>query len=250
MSRVPGQEWEAIHRNAIRMMKGRGCLSFGIQHLEDTPYELWKGTNGFGDDFELLYFKADIERYTSLETDVDDDPFANLFQVGYDDIASAMRSLGRPIRFIAVELDVTGSVQTVANPDQLKITSAAVESALTDAENLIRSSGAPSAVDRVHTALHGYLEQVCNQKQIEVRDDESIESLFAKIRPSLKISDPLAEVMILQILRGMAKIIQALNSARDKQTLAHPNPLLGEPEALLAINAARTLLHYLDKRLS
>jgi hypothetical protein len=233
----------------MRMMKSKGCPPPSIVHLKDTPYELWKGTNDFGDDFELLCFKADIEQYAKLELQLDNQ-FRDIMEQKYHHMADALQSLGRPIRFIAVELDVTGNVQTVANPERLEITSATVEAALTDAENLIRTSGAPSAVDRVHTALHGYLEQFCNQKQIEVREDESIESLFGKIRPSLHVSDPLAEGMIVQILRGMAKIIQALNSARDKRTLAHPNPLLGEPEAVLAINAARTLLHYLDKRLS
>jgi len=55
--------------------------------------------------------------------------------------------------------------------------------------------------------------------------------------------------MTVQIFRGMAQIIDALNPVRNKKTLAHPNPLLDEPEAMLAINAIRTLLHYFDRRL-
>ena len=55
--------------------------------------------------------------------------------------------------------------------------------------------------------------------------------------------------MSVQILRGMAQIVDALNPVRNEKTLAHPNPLLGEAEAMLAINAIRTLLHCFDKRL-
>jgi len=76
--------------------------------------------------------------------------------------------------------------------------------------------------------------------------------LFAAIRrhhPALKVSDPDAQQMTVQIFRGMAQIIDALNPVRNKKTLAHPNPLLDEPEAMLAINAIRTLLHYFDRRL-
>jgi len=47
----------------------------------------------------------------------------------------------------------------------------------------------------------------------------------------------------------MAQTIEALNPVCNQKTLAHPNPLLDEPDAMLAINAIRTLLHYFDKRL-
>jgi len=51
--------------------------------------------------------------------------------------------------------------------------------------------------------------------------------------------------------RAVATIVDALNPVRNNATLAHPNPiLLDEPEAMLVINAARTLLHYLDSCLA
>jgi Abortive infection C-terminus len=38
---------------------------------------------------------------------------------------------------------------------------------------------------------------------------------------------------------------------RNNASVAHPNEaLLDEPEAMLAINAARTILHYLDAKLT
>ena len=43
-----------------------------------------------------------------------------------------------------------------------QITSEVVLRALQDAENLIQTSGPTSAVDRVHTVLHGYLIAVCD----------------------------------------------------------------------------------------
>jgi hypothetical protein len=48
-------------------------------------------------------------------------------------------------------------------------------------------------------------------------------------------------------LRG---IVYTLNTVRNNQSMAHPtDDLLGEPEAMLVINAIRTLMHYLDARL-
>jgi hypothetical protein len=69
------------------------------------------------------------------------------------------------------------------------------------------------------------------------------------MHPKLKVSDPQANQMMVQVLRGLAQIVDAMNPIRNSKTLAHPNPLLDKAEAMLAINAIRTMLHYLDKRL-
>jgi hypothetical protein len=45
------------------------------------------------------------------------------------------------------------------------------------------------------------------------------------------------------------RLVDALNPVRNDKTLVHPNTLLDEAEAMLAINAIRPMLHYLDKRL-
>lgn len=143
------------------------------------------------------------------------------------------------------------SIQSVAPPG-VKTTSDIVEIALRDAETLIKSRGAPNAVDRAHTAFHAYLKQECKDEQIIVDDDADITTLFNQLQqrhPKLKITDPEAERMMVGIMRGFAKAIDTLNPVRNKKSLAHPNPLLDPPEAMLAINAIRTMLHYLDSKL-
>jgi hypothetical protein len=55
--------------------------------------------------------------------------------------------------------------------------------------------------------------------------------------------------MIDQVLRCISKIVDAVDSIRNQKSLAHPNPvLLEDPEAMLAINCIRTMLHYLNAR--
>jgi hypothetical protein len=52
-------------------------------------------------------------------------------------------------------------------------------------------------------------------------------------------------------LRALTSILDALNPARNRGSLAHPNEaLLDEAEAVLFINAARTTLQYLDSKLN
>jgi hypothetical protein len=57
---------------------------------------------------------------------------------------------------VAVDVAFTEAPDPVANPSPA-FTTDVVERALVDAEQLLSGSGPISAVDRVHTALHGYL---------------------------------------------------------------------------------------------
>jgi hypothetical protein len=53
------------------------------------------------------------------------------------------------------------------------------------------------------------------------------------------------------VLNAFASVLDAMLSVRNQASVAHPNAaLLDEPEARLVINASRTLLHYLDDKLS
>jgi hypothetical protein len=54
-----------------------------------------------------------------------------------------------------------------------------------------------------------------------------------------------------KILNSFAAVLDALNPIRNQASVAHPNTdLLDEPEAMLVVNAARTILNYLEARLN
>lgn len=54
-----------------------------------------------------------------------------------------------------------------------------------------------------------------------------------------------------RILQSFANIMDALNPIRNTASVAHPNAdLLKKDEAMLVVNSARTLLHYLNAKLS
>jgi Abortive infection C-terminus len=135
----------------------------------------------------------------------------------------------------------------------LRITSAVVERAIADAEALIRNNGATSGVDRIHTALHGYLLAVCDDTGIRHPLDASTTALFKLLReqhPAFQDLGPRAQDIV-QVLRSCSAIMDALNPVRNRATVAHPNAeLLEKEEAMLVINVAQTLLHYLDAKLS
>jgi hypothetical protein len=136
---------------------------------------------------------------------------------------------------------------------KLNIANDVVERAISDAETLIKSTGATSGVDRIHTALHGYLIAICEDAGISYPNDPSITKLFKLIRtshPQLQPSGPRGKD-IDRILASMASIIDALQPVRNRASVAHPNPdLLETAEAMLVINSARTILQYLDLKLT
>jgi hypothetical protein len=133
----------------------------------------------------------------------------------------------------------------------LRITSEVVERALLDAQELLRATGATSGVDRIHTALQGYLREVCGSAGLMTAEDAALTELFKQVReshPAFRDLGPRSEE-ILRVLRALATILDSFNPLRNKASVAHPNPaLLPEPEAMLVINAARSILHYVDEK--
>jgi hypothetical protein len=130
--------------------------------------------------------------------------------------------------------------------------SGVVEIALADASAMIRAGKRVSAVDRIHTALHGYLRDVCDKAGIARAHDDSITKLYKSLRlehPALKDVGTYTD-RILGILAAFSSVLDTLNTLRNEASLAHPNEgLLEEAEAELSINAALTIFNYLEKRL-
>lgn len=137
--------------------------------------------------------------------------------------------------------------------DDLAVESNAVALALKDAAVLIERNGNVSGVDRVHTALHGYLRTLCRSYEVEVPADADVTKLFRALRegiPSLKPGGP-RQGEISKIQNALATILDALNPIRNQASLAHPNEILLEvDEAALVIDATRSLLNYLNHKVS
>jgi len=123
-----------------------------------------------------------------------------------------------------------------------------VARALTNAAALLGQDGAASAIDRTHTALHGYLRKLCVEAGIDTPSDATAAKFFKLLRqdhPALQPSGPRAKD-ITRVLQALATVIDALSPIRNNASLVHPNPLLEEPEAAATLNATRTLLNYVQ----
>lgn len=90
------------------------------------------------------------------------------------------------------------------------------------------------------------------QAGLAIRKDATITSIFKILRESHpRLSSVVAHSEhVDRAVRGMATVLDALNPLRNRGSVAHPNEQLpGNAEAMLAINSARTILHYLNSKL-
>ena len=134
-----------------------------------------------------------------------------------------------------------------------KSSSEVVRVALRDADHLIGRGDPRSAVAKTHTALHGFLKQMCDDESIVYEDAPSLPKLFRELQKnhSALQSAGLHQDKINNVGKGLATAIHSLNEIRNQASDAHPNDeLLNVGDATLAINAMRTIFHYLDEQSS
>jgi Abortive infection C-terminus len=237
--------WGLMRKKAVSYLTISGAKE-SANLLSQLPFEHWAGTNSFGDEFDLLYLRISIAQYLQMKFDAETPDNRHRFRL----IAEAMQEGGNPIRFIAVSM-IDDNADAVSTPT-LEITSVVVERALLDFETLLKSNGAVSGIDRVHTALHGYLIAVCKDANIPTNDNADVTTLFNLVRQQhAKFQTKPTGTETQKMLRGLAQIVDTMNPVRNHGSLAHPNDkLLEEPEAMLAANAVRSLLHYLNMKLT
>ncbi|ASR44190.1 hypothetical protein BEN78_13250 [Xanthomonas citri pv. mangiferaeindicae] len=148
-----------------------------------------------------------------------------------------------------------GQVAAV-EPTSPKVASELVRQALADAQSLLEAQGPTSALDRVHTALHGYLKAVCRSAGLDLTvlpADAGITQIFKLMRerhPALRNLGVQDEAMR-KVIFSIGNIFDALNPLRNRGSLAHANDqLLHRDEALLVVNLTRSIIQYLDAKVT
>jgi hypothetical protein len=165
-----------------------------------------------------------------------------------NDIARKKLAVYKKLTGVVSRLEAGGHVHV---PD-IADTSEVVIEALKDAEALLQTRGPKSAVDRAHTALHGYLKKICSDRGATVPTDPSLTALFKVFREQFnELSGTIPHDLEAKRLFGLiASSLESLNTIRNRGTLAHPNSLLLDaPEAMLYINLARSVLAYIETKI-
>jgi hypothetical protein len=127
-----------------------------------------------------------------------------------------------------------------------------VRRALQDADHLLSTSGAPSAIDRLHTAMHGYLKSTCHDCAISLPDGATLTQAYKALRAHHPALQSLGEHdgEIGRVLGSFASVLDALNTLRNHGSVAHPNEdIVEQAEGELVVNAVRTIFHYLSQKI-
>ncbi len=240
----PQPVWARTREKVARLLRQLGHTR-AADLFVSLPFELYDGTNGFGDEFRLLYAELPMQKYLEI-ADLEDDPDQRAL---FSQIEAALSKTDTNVRFIAAALGEDAGPESVAAPVP-SISSDVLEQALVDVERALAEGRPATGTDRIHTAFHTYLRGLARQAGLGL-EAAGMPQLFKALRkshPALQPTGPRAADLT-RILNAMATIIDALNPLRNQASLAHPaNELLPDAEAMLVINAVRTLPHYLEQR--
>ena len=156
--------------------------------------------------------------------------------------------LNNQVQYEIVDEQLIEAAGRVATPEISESLSITVMRALGDAKALIGTVDASSAIDRAHTALHGYLVQLCHDGSIELPNDPTASKAFKLLRefhPALQASGHRADE-VTRVLNSFAASIDAFSTLRNKASLAHVNELLDVPEATAIVNDMYHIFRYLQ----
>jgi hypothetical protein len=219
-------------------------------------------------EFYAMYCDLDLNPFEYLEDGTTRDRFMMVLEQSPPDVqakivrgvlakypagSSPLRTEAARDALVALAERLERGGANVVAPGAPAFTSEVVVRALDDAETLLENSGPESAVDRVHTALHGHLGFLCDEAHIAYDRGDSMVRLLKKLRqehPRLRDLGVRAND-IETVLKASGSILDALNPVRNNASVAHPNQaLLGREEAQLVINVGRSLLVYLDSKIA
>ena len=124
-----------------------------------------------------------------------------------------------------------------------------ISKAINDAELLMEQGKYDSAFDRIHTAYHGYLRKVLDNKGLCYEESDTLSQLYTKLHTKISSNISSSEIaeLIRTSLRSGSGIIAAINEMRNKHSLSHPNDdLLQKREAQFAIKLVRDISDYIN----
>jgi hypothetical protein len=100
------------------------------------------------------------------------------------------------------------------------------------------------ALDRLHTFVVKYMRQLCKRRTIPFDQDTPLHSLFGLYVKDLEQHGLIESEMSRRILKSSISVLDAYNSVRNNQSLAHDNPLLNRDESILICNNIFSLIKF------
>jgi Abortive infection C-terminus len=241
--RYSEEQWRPLS-DLLRQLLARRKQEGALKLLNRFNWRVVEATNDFADEFGVLQATVPLAAYVEnghLASNAAAREAARILSAALTEITPDEGY----IRHVGFDLDTAVVPAMVATPEP-QVTSRTVHQALVDADRLLDSGSAVSALDRVHTALLGYLRLLCEQQSLQVDEKDSAAGLLKRLNAGGSIAH--AE-HTLKVLRSAGAILDAFDPIRNRGSMAHANvALLDQAEAELVINVARSIFRYVTRR--
>lgn len=166
----------------------------------------------------------------------------------YNTYADRRSYLSQLLFSVKQELENSDDIKIRIDFSQIASKSDTIRKAINDSEMFLREGKYDSAVDRIHTAFHGYLRALLSDHGVPF-DSEDIPALFSKLHNFYgnTIQPPDVAERIKKILRSGGGMITAINELRNNNTVVHPNDnLINKREAELVIRLVNAITDYVE----
>jgi hypothetical protein len=100
----------------------------------------------------------------------------------------------------------------------------------------IEKNAPEAGLDRLHTFVVKYLRVLCEKRGIRLDRDKPLHSLMGEYIKKLKEAALIESAMTERILKSSISTLEAFNTVRNNQSLAHDNQILNYNESLLIFN--------------
>lgn len=205
-------------------------------YLEETYLYTYQDWNTY---CTILHIQAPIEKQKIFNSKKDD-----IFQI-------AKKIYGRQGDNLLTSVDIGILVEHYELIDFSTISlTEVIGKAISDAELLMGEGKYDSAFDRIHTAFHGYLRKLLDNKGVAYVESDTLSQLYTKLHTELCSNIGSTEIaeLVKRSLRSASGVIAAINEMRNKHSLSHPNnDLLQKREAEFAIRLIKDLSDYINK---
>ena len=102
------------------------------------------------------------------------------------------------------------------------------------------------AIDRLHTFTIKYIRKLCKNHKLEIDKSKPLHSLFGEYVKFIKKNNLIDAKMTERILKSTISVLDAFNSVRNNQSLAHDNPILNYHESTLIFNHVSASIRFIE----
>lgn len=106
-----------------------------------------------------------------------------------------------------------------------------------------------SAFDRIHTAFHGYLRKILDNRNVPYEESDTLNQSYNKLHSDIcsKITPSPMANLIKTPLRSSSGIVSSMNDMCNRHSLSHPNAaLISNREAKFVIQLAKIMSNYIN----